>query len=111
MTRAAVLEAPRRFEVAERPKPLPGPGEALVRVAATAVCHTDLAIYTGRHPGVRYPVVLGHEAAGVVDAVGADARIAVGARVAINPIIACGSCGSCVRRDENLCRRAGLLGR
>ena len=111
MTRAAVLEAPRRFEVAERPKPLPGPGEAVVRVAATAVCHTDLAIYTGRHPGVRYPVVLGHEAVGIVEAVGTDSRIGVGTRVVINPIIACGACDCCTRGDENLCRRAGLLGR
>src|SRR5207245_31041 len=110
MTRAAVLEAPRRFEVAERPKPLPGPGEAVVRVAATAVCHTDLAIYTGRHPGVRYPVVLGHEAAGIVEAVGTDSRIGVGTRVVINPIIACGACDCCTRGDENLCRRARLLG-
>ena len=47
-----------------RPMPVAGPGEVVVRVAATAVCHTDLSIYTGRHPGVRYPVVLGHEATG-----------------------------------------------
>ena len=82
-----------------------------MRVAATAVCHTDLAIYRGAHPGVRYPVVLGHEAAGVVEAVGGDTRIAVGTRVVINPIIACGACDCCLRGDENLCRRAGLLGR
>ncbi len=111
LTRAAVLEAPRRFQVAARARPVAGRGEAVVRVAATAVCHTDLAIYTGRHPGVHYPVVLGHEAAGVVEAVGPDARVAVGTRVVINPIIACGACDCCVRGDENLCRRAGLLGR
>jgi L-iditol 2-dehydrogenase len=111
VTRAAVLAAPRRFEVAQRAKPVPGRGEAVVRVAATAVCHTDLAIYMGCHPGVRYPVVLGHEAAGVVEAVGSGGGIAVGARVVINPIIACGACDCCVRGDENLCRRAGLLGR
>jgi 2-desacetyl-2-hydroxyethyl bacteriochlorophyllide A dehydrogenase len=111
LTRAAVLEAPRRFEVAARPRPVAGRGEAVVRVAATAVCHTDLAIYTGRHPGVHYPVVLGHEAAGVVEAVGPDAHVAVGTRVVINPIIACGACDCCARGDQNLCRRAGLLGR
>ena len=111
VTQAAVLAAPRRFEVAARPKPVAGRGQAVVRVAATAVCHTDLAIYTGRHPGVRYPVVLGHEAAGVVEAVGPDSRVAVGTRVVINPIIACGACDCCMRGDENLCRRAGLLGR
>src|SRR2546429_4241373 len=90
MTRAAVLEAPRRLEVAERPKPLPGPGEAVVRVAATAVCHTDLAIYTGRHPGVRYPVVLGHEAAGIVEAGGSDSRSGGGTRRGVQPILARG---------------------
>src|SRR3989442_5168847 len=111
MMRTAVLQAPRRFEVAERPPPRPGRGAALVRVAATAVCHTDLSIYTGQHPDVRYPVVLGHEATGVVEAVGPDVRIPVGARVVINPIIACGACDCCLRGDENLCRRAGLLGR
>ena len=91
--------------------PRAGVGQAVVRVVATAVCHTDLSIYTGAHPGVRYPVVLGHEAAGVVEAVGDDTRIAVGTRVVINPIIACGACDSCLRGDENICRRAGLLGR
>src|SRR5437016_308596 len=97
MMRTAVLQAPRRFEVAERPTPRPGRGAALVRVAATAVCHTDLSIYTGQHPGVRYPVVLGHEATGVVEAVGPDVRIPVGARGVINPIIACGACDCCLR--------------
>ncbi len=111
MTRAAVLEAPRRFAVRDRPTGVPARGEAGVRVAATAVCHTDLSIYSGGHPGVRYPVVPGHEAAGVVEAVGPDSRVAVGARVVINPIIACGACDCCLRGDENLCRRAGLLGR
>lgn len=110
-TRAATLEAPRRFAVAERARTAPRAGEAVVRVAATAVCHTDLSIYTGQHPGVRYPVVPGHEATGVVEAVGPDTAIAAGTRVAINPIIACGGCDCCRRGDENLCRRAGLLGR
>jgi 2-desacetyl-2-hydroxyethyl bacteriochlorophyllide A dehydrogenase len=112
MTRAAVLEAPRRLAVVERATPAPGRGEALVRVAATAVCHTDLEIYTGRHPGVRYPVVMGHEASGVVEAVGAEVtRLRPGQRVVINPIIECGACDCCARGQGNLCRRAGLMGR
>lgn len=112
MTRAAVLTAPRRLGVVERPKPLAGAGEVVVRVAATAVCHTDLEIYTGRHPGVRYPVVMGHEATGVVEAAGAGvARVRPGQRVLVNPIIACGRCDSCARGRGNLCLEAGLLGR
>ena len=112
VTRAAVLEAPRRLGLVERPKPVPGRGAAVVRVAATAVCHTDLEIYTGHHPGVRYPVVMGHEATGVVEALGAGVeRLQPGQRVIINPIITCGSCDSCGRGLGNLCRNAGLFGR
>jgi (R,R)-butanediol dehydrogenase/meso-butanediol dehydrogenase/diacetyl reductase len=111
VSRAVVLAEPRRFLLAEQPKGEPAAGEAVVRIAATAVCHTDLTIYTGQHPGVRYPVVLGHEAAGVVEAVGADTHIPVGTRVVLNPVVACGTCDCCVRGDEHLCRRGGVLGR
>jgi len=111
-TKAAVLEAPRRFRIVERSTPVPGPGEVVVRTAATAVCHTDLSIYTGEHPGVRYPVVLGHESTGTVEAVGEGvAGLACGQGAIINPIIACGHCDLCARGAENLCRNAGLMGR
>jgi 2-desacetyl-2-hydroxyethyl bacteriochlorophyllide A dehydrogenase len=110
--RAAVLVAPRRFELVEREKPRAGPGEVVVRTAATAVCHTDLSIYTGAHPGVRYPVVMGHESTGVVDALGEGCSgLERGARVIINPIIACGHCDACRRGVGNACRNAGLFGR
>ncbi len=111
-TRAAVLQAPRRFALVDRPRPRAQRGEVVVRTVATAVCHTDLDIYTGRHPGVRYPVVLGHEATGVVAAIGEDVSgVAPGQHVIINPIIACGRCDACRRGDEHLCRNAGLFGR
>lgn len=112
LTRAAVLQAPRRLAVVERPRPIAGRGEAVVRVAATAVCHTDLEIYTGRHPGVRYPVVPGHEATGIVEATDSEVtRVAPGQRVLINPVIACGRCDCCLRGQTNLCLRGGLFGR
>jgi len=109
---AAVLQAPRRLELLRRPEPVARRGEARVRVAATAVCHTDLEIYTGRHPGVRLPVVMGHEATGVVEAVGEGVeRVRPGQPVLLNPIIECGSCGTCLRGHGNLCANAGLFGR
>lgn len=110
--RTAVLDAPRRFTLADRPMPAAAPGEVVVKTAATAVCHTDLAIYTGEHPGVKYPVVMGHESTGVVDAVGEGVTgLVPGQPVIINPIISCGHCDSCVRGAQHLCRNAGLFGR
>jgi 2-desacetyl-2-hydroxyethyl bacteriochlorophyllide A dehydrogenase len=95
-----------------RPMPIAGPGEVVVRVAATAICHTDLQIYTGTHPGVHYPVVMGHEAAGTVASVGPGVTgLNPGRRILINPIIACGHCDSCRRGARNLCRNGGLFGR
>jgi 2-desacetyl-2-hydroxyethyl bacteriochlorophyllide A dehydrogenase len=111
VTRAAVLEAPRRL-VVDRAAGAPGPGQARVRIAATAVCHTDLEIFTGRHPGVRYPVIMGHESAGIVEAIGPGVvRVGVGQRVVVTPIAECGTCDCCARGQGHLCRRAGLRGR
>ncbi len=111
-TRTAVLEAPRRLTLERRPKPEARAGEVVVRIAATAVCHTDLSMYTGQHPGLRYPVVMGHGATGIIDSVGDGvAGLSPGRHVIINPIIACGRCDQCARGAENLCRNAGLFGR
>lgn len=112
MSETALLRSPRNFELVERETPRAGPGEVLVRTAATAVCHTDLSIYTGEHPGVRYPVVMGHESTGVVESLGEGvSALKPGEHVIINPIIACGRCDECRRGAENRCRNAGLFGR
>jgi L-iditol 2-dehydrogenase len=110
--KSVVLQQPRKFQVTERPVPAVEAGEVLVRIAATAVCHTDLSIYQGHHPGVRYPVVLGHEATGTIAAVGAGVEgLQPGQNVIINPVISCGHCDCCRRGDEHLCRNAGIIGR
>ena len=73
------------LRLAERPIPEPGPGEALVRVEACGVCGSDVFLQDGGFgPGVRYPVVPGHEPAGVVAAVGPDVTtVAPGDQVAV----------------------------
>ena len=112
LSRTALLERPRQFQLVDRSQPSAGAGEVVVRVAATAVCHTDLGIYTGEHPGVRYPVVMGHEATGRIESLGSEVSdLEVGQPVIINPIISCGHCDSCLRGAQNLCRKAGLFGR
>ncbi|ASU79461.1 S-(hydroxymethyl)mycothiol dehydrogenase [Actinopolyspora erythraea] len=83
--------------------PDPGPGEALVRVQACGVCHTDLQYRDG---GVsdEFPFLLGHEAAGVVEAVGPDVTdTAVGDFVVLNWRAVCGRCRACRRGRPQYC--------
>src|SRR5215213_2363310 len=77
--------------------PDPGPGEALVRVQACGVCHTDLHYREGAIND-DYPFLLGHEAAGIVEAVGDDvANVVPGDFVVIAWRAPCGTCRSCLR--------------
>jgi D-arabinose 1-dehydrogenase-like Zn-dependent alcohol dehydrogenase len=65
-----VAEPNAAFSFVERPIPDPGPGEARIRVEACGICHSDMFAKTGAFPGITYPIVPGHEIAGVIDAVG-----------------------------------------
>ena len=77
--------------------PDPGPGEAVVKIQACGVCHTDLHYKTGGI-GQDYPYLLGHEAAGVVESVGADVTdVAPGDFVVLNWRAVCGHCRACLR--------------
>jgi len=77
--------------------PDPGPGEAVVKIAACGVCHTDLHYKTGGI-GDDYPYLLGHEAAGIVEAVGDGVTdVAPGDYVILNWRAVCGSCRACLR--------------
>ncbi|MGA2529651.1 MAG: S-(hydroxymethyl)mycothiol dehydrogenase [Acidimicrobiales bacterium] len=83
--------------------PDPGPGEALVRVQACGVCHTDLHYREG---GINddFPFLLGHEAAGIVEAVGLGvSSVAVGDFVVLNWRAVCGQCRSCLRGRPQYC--------
>jgi D-arabinose 1-dehydrogenase-like Zn-dependent alcohol dehydrogenase len=69
--RAAVLkEAKGRLQIEDRAVPMPGYGEVLIKVHACDVCHGDLMARNGEFPFVRYPIVPGHEVAGVVEPLG-----------------------------------------
>ncbi|HXV24721.1 MAG TPA: alcohol dehydrogenase [Alphaproteobacteria bacterium] len=66
-----IAEPNAAFSLVERPIPDPGPGEARIRVKACGICHSDMFAKTGAFPGITYPIIPGHEIAGVIDAVGA----------------------------------------
>lgn len=86
----------------------PGPGEVRVRVAAAGVCHSDLHLAEGHLGPERVPIVLGHEGAGVVEALGPDVTgHALGDRVAFCFVPSCGTCRQCVAGRRNLCEPAG----
>lgn len=90
--------------------PTPGHGEALVRVRACAVDHLDVAMRDGRRADVQLPLILGHEVAGVVAALGAGAgpgRPAVGDRVAMTLYLTCGRCRRCLSGRETICEQFG----
>jgi S-(hydroxymethyl)glutathione dehydrogenase/alcohol dehydrogenase len=82
----------------------PGPGEVLVAVAAAGLCHSDLSVIDGTIP-FPVPVVLGHEGAGVVEAVGAGVtHVAPGDHVALSTLAGCGACADCDRGRPTMCR-------
>lgn len=82
---------------------MPGPGEVLVRIHAAGVCGTDLHILDGMIKPDPYPMTLGHEAAGIVEAGGEGASLEPGAKVAIYNKIYCGRCEQCLRGRTNIC--------
>lgn len=108
IVRALRLHAAGDLRLADEPAPVPGPGEALVRVTAVGICGSDLHWYDESGIGdavLTRPLVLGHEAAGVI-AGGPRA----GQRVAIDPSVPCGACETCTLGRGHLCPEVRFLG-
>lgn len=110
---AAVLHGPKELKIEEVDVPAPGPGEVLVEVAANGLCHTDVTYYAAKIPEKMrvYPLILGHEAAGRVVALGKGAvGLAEGDSVLLPPVYGCGECDYCQAGLDNLCRKSIMLG-
>lgn len=103
-TRAAVLTAPHApFEIMELDIDEPGPGEVMLKMTSAGLCHSDLHMLEG-DLDVRYPMVGGHEAAGIVEQVGPGVtKVAVGDRFVCSFIPSCGTCRFCSTGRQNLC--------
>ena len=90
--------------VVELPEPVPAPDGAVVRVSATGVCRSDWHAWQGHDDGVVFPLVPGHELAGVVTAVGSDVDASwLGRRVTTPFVCACGTCAACARGEQQVC--------
>ena len=102
-TRAAVMDEPGALVVRELDVEEPLPGEVVVAMTAVGVCGTDLHSYKGEWDRPT-PIVLGHEGAGIVEAVGPDVSgLSEGDRVVLSWAPACGECGACRRGRPAAC--------
>ncbi len=120
MMTAVRLHSPADLRVEQVPRPgPPGPGEVLLRVTTTCICGSDLHTYQdGRigDVGIQSPLILGHEFAGVVEAVGPDSLdgnfepLAPGIRVAVDPAQPCWRCEMCEQGHPNLCLHLHFCG-
>jgi L-iditol 2-dehydrogenase len=112
--RAAVLRKPGKVVIEERPIPLAGAGEVVVRVRAVGVCGSDTHYYEHGRIGrfvVEAPLVLGHEAAGEVTDLGPGVtRLVAGQRVSIEPGVPDLTCGQCLAGRYNLCANMRFFG-
>ena len=98
------------LESAEIPDPDPKPGEVVVRIEASGICHSDAHYRTGDPVTRVLPITLGHEVAGVIVAAGADVENRLGERVAVHYVISCGTCDGCRHFGEQFCETYEMFG-
>lgn len=108
--RAILFPARDRVVLDDLPDPRPGPGEVTVQIRASGLCHTDIEVMRGNYGSSAFPVVPGHEFAGVITEVGAGAGWQPGARVVVDPNLGCGQCRPCRQGQAHLCTRLGAYG-
>lgn len=96
--KALVYEGVEQVAYRDVPETVPQLDEHLIRIEAAGICGSDMHAYLGHDARRPAPLILGHEAAGVIEGGPRD-----GARVTINPLVTCGVCNACLSRRENLC--------
>ena len=102
--KALVYDGPETVGYRDVPDPSPVPGEHLIQVQAVGICGSDMHAYLGHDDRRPAPLILGHEAAGVI--VGGPRN---GQRVTINPLVTCGVCAACTSGRENLCPHRQII--
>lgn len=106
--RAVVFPRLNEFALADVPEPEARPGQVVVRVKSTTICATDVKIFHGQFPGVRFPHTPGHEWGGEIAAVGAGVTgLQAGDKVGVEAHVGCGTCPRCAEGLYNLCENYG----
>ncbi|MBC7235342.1 MAG: galactitol-1-phosphate 5-dehydrogenase [Chloroflexi bacterium] len=109
--KALVNTAPYKLEIQEWPVPEPGPDDLLIRVRACAICGSDIKGYSGKTGRRQPPIVMGHEAAGVVAKMGERVEgFQPGDRVCFDSTVYCRRCAYCLSGQPNLCSNRQVIG-
>lgn len=109
--KSLLLSEYNHLEIADLPVPTVGADEVLVRVEACGICGSDVHGYDGSSGRRIPPIVMGHEAAGTIEAVGGNVRgYAMGDRVTFDSTVYCGACQYCARGEINLCSNRQVIG-
>lgn len=107
---SVICEAPGVLRAQQRDLPVRGSGEVLLRVSRVGICGTDLHIFTGNQPYLKYPRVMGHELSAVVVETEAGSGLAAGDGVYVMPYLSCGHCVACRQGKTNCCVSIEVLG-
>jgi 2-desacetyl-2-hydroxyethyl bacteriochlorophyllide A dehydrogenase len=105
-----ICDAPGSLRDEQRQIPQRGDDEVLLRVKRVGVCGTDLHIFTGNQPYLKYPRVMGHELSGIVEEAPAGSHLAAGDMAYVMPYISCGKCVACRQGKTNCCVNIQVLG-
>ncbi len=109
--KAAVCVDREKIAIQDVPRPEPREGEVLVQVKATGLCGSDVDGYLGRHPMIKWPIILGHECSGVVAEAGPGVEgWKPGDEVVVEPFFNCKTCPACLRGQYNLCIDLKIIG-
>lgn len=102
--KALIYDGPEVLRYGDAPDPVAKNGEQLIRIEAVGICGSDMHAYLGHDARRPAPLILGHEAAGVIVGGKQD-----GTRVTINPLVTCGDCEACVSGQTNLCPKREII--
>jgi len=109
--KALLLTAPSQLELVDLPDPQPGADEVLLRIRACGICGSDIHGWDGSTGRRQTPLIMGHEAAGVIVATGPRVENwRAGDRVTFDSMISCGTCGFCSQGQTNLCENRRVVG-
>ena len=102
--KALVYTGVETLNLCDVPDPVAGDGEVLVKIDSVGICGSDMHAFLGHDARRPAPLILGHEAAGVIVGGASD-----GVRVTLNPLVACGSCRACRAGRDNLCPKRQII--